>query len=364
MADARATTAAVVAVIAILCCPARGARAQERDPAAAQALFDQAQALVDAKRYAEACPKLAESQRLDPGIGTQFHLAACYEHEGKLASAWAAFLEVASLSTATGQEARAKASSRRASLLAPRLPRLRVTVPPASRAAGLEITRDDVLVGEAQWELALPLDPGAHRIEVTAPGRRAFATALTATEGATATFEVPVLEAAVVAAAPAAAPAPIASAPNTQPQSSPQAPRASRVPAAPASGPPPPEPAAEASSSGDPSALVIGLGIGGVVLAGAGAVLGLMAKDKYDDSKAHCSAEDENRCSERGVALRDDAFVFGHVSTAAFIAAGVTLATGGVLWLLAGDPEPEAERAAFGVDVSPQGASVAVTGRF
>src|SRR5678816_498104 len=76
--------------------------AQERDPAGAQALFDQARELTRQGRFAEACPKLQESNRLDPGIGTQFHLADCYEQSGRIASAWAAFLEVASQARATG----------------------------------------------------------------------------------------------------------------------------------------------------------------------------------------------------------------------------------------------------------------------
>src|SRR3954467_7016553 len=61
------------------------------DKAAAQSLFDQGRSLMTKGQYAQACPKLAESQRLDPGLGTQFNLADCYEHLGQTASAWAGF---------------------------------------------------------------------------------------------------------------------------------------------------------------------------------------------------------------------------------------------------------------------------------
>ena len=88
----------LAAAVALFAAPLH---AQQRDPAAAQALFDEATKLTKQGRYPEACEKLAESNRLDPGIGTQFHLADCYEQSGRFASAWAGFLDVASQARAS-----------------------------------------------------------------------------------------------------------------------------------------------------------------------------------------------------------------------------------------------------------------------
>src|SRR5581483_5876986 len=77
--------------------------ARAGDPAAAQALFDQAKDLASQGRHVEACQKLEESEKLDPGIGTEFHLADCWQHLGRTASAWAMFREVESKARASGQ---------------------------------------------------------------------------------------------------------------------------------------------------------------------------------------------------------------------------------------------------------------------
>jgi len=57
---------------------------------AAQSLFEEGVRLMKEKKYAEACPKLAESHKLEPGGGTDFNLAICPEGEGKPATAYVA----------------------------------------------------------------------------------------------------------------------------------------------------------------------------------------------------------------------------------------------------------------------------------
>src|SRR5438477_7999701 len=92
----------------------------------AQALFDDARRLMEKKRYAEACPKLAESQRLDPGGGTLLNLALCYERLGPIATAWAMYNEALSAAIADRRSEREAFARARIAELAPRLPRLRI----------------------------------------------------------------------------------------------------------------------------------------------------------------------------------------------------------------------------------------------
>ncbi|MEO8874495.1 MAG: hypothetical protein ABI461_02820, partial [Polyangiaceae bacterium] len=53
--------------------------AHAADTAAAQALFSDARKLMNDGKYADACPKLEESENLDPGMGTMYNLGDCYE---------------------------------------------------------------------------------------------------------------------------------------------------------------------------------------------------------------------------------------------------------------------------------------------
>ncbi|HEY5376279.1 MAG TPA: hypothetical protein VIK01_21510 [Polyangiaceae bacterium] len=171
------------------------AHAQSSDSAVAQALFDHAKQLMAAGHVAEACPKLEESERLDPRSGTLINLASCYEQTARLASAWSTYIEAATSAKALGNSAREAVARQRAAALAPRLAKLLITVAPALKSvAGLEITRDGVVVREPEWGLALPADAGPHEVTAKAPGHASFDTKVKVTaEGSTTNVSVPEL---------------------------------------------------------------------------------------------------------------------------------------------------------------------------
>lgn len=139
--------------------------------ASAEALFIDARSLMDAGRFDEACPKLAESQRLDPAIGTLLNLGECYERTARLASAWAVFREAEATAQRLGDAARAGYARERAGVLDPRLARLVIRVSSASDAPGLVVRHDGKEVGRGAWGAALPVDEGVHRVDARAPGR-------------------------------------------------------------------------------------------------------------------------------------------------------------------------------------------------
>jgi hypothetical protein len=145
------------------------------DRAAAQVLFDEGRELMEQGRAADACPRFEESERLEPGLGTRFHLAACYEALGKLASAHALFLSVAAEAASRSQPAREKVARERAQAVEPRLARLTIEVP-FSPSPALRITRDGAAVGTAQWGLPVPVDPGVHHVDASAPGYESWST--------------------------------------------------------------------------------------------------------------------------------------------------------------------------------------------
>ena len=295
------------------------------DKATAQALFDQGKQLAAAGKVSEACPKFEESERLDPGIGTQFHLANCYEQAGRSASAWTLFIEVASAAHAQKQLDREKVARGRAAALEPKLSRLTIDVPDRNRLTDLEVRRDGVSVGQAQWGAPLPVDPGDHAITASATHKRAWQTTIHVSKGgASMTVTVPALEdapAAAVVRPPAA-----------------EAPFRAVVPT-------------EGHVSGRRT-LGLAIGATGAAAAITGVVLGLLAKSKFD------SASEGGRCDATGCdadarSIQRTAISRGNVATVVFVAGAVVTAAGAVIWLTA--PRAEVAERRLYVGVSPTG---------
>jgi hypothetical protein len=328
---------------------------QERDAAGAQALFDQARDLIKQGRFAEACPKLQESNRLDPGIGTQFHLADCYEQSGRVASAWAAFLEVASQARASGQNDRETAATKRAEKLQARLPRLVVNVPEASKTPGLEIRRNGMLVGSAQWGSPVAVDPGEVEIAASAPGKQTLRQTLRLEEGKTASYSLPALAQGESVAAAVAAPA--------EPVVAPQA-----ATAVPPTTPTVPQPRDEPVAKSGNGPWIIALAGVGVVGVGVGSAFAVMAKSKYNESKGNCDMDDVNQCGSRGVELRNNARSRGDIATVGFIAGGAALAGAAIVWLASGSSDPKHAASPTNLHaaptIGPNLAALFVQGRF
>jgi hypothetical protein len=134
-----------------------------RDPAAAEVLFRDGRSLVVAGDYPHACPKFAESLRLDYAPGTLLNLADCEEHTGRIASAWAHFRDLSTELPSTDE--RQPLAVERANALEPRMSHLTVrytgAIPSSTR-----ILRDGVELRRASLDLALPVDPGLHTVVV------------------------------------------------------------------------------------------------------------------------------------------------------------------------------------------------------
>jgi hypothetical protein len=185
--------AAAFAVAGLLLARAAFAQPAPSTAAVAEDLFQEGRRLMQENHAAEACPKFAEAQRLDPGSGTLLNLAHCYEVVGRTASAWAEYRKMPSLAQRDGRPDRATLAEERVAVLEPHLSHLVVVV--ARAAEGFSLAVDGDPLGDAAWGTAVPVDPGTHVVTAEAPGKRSWrGEVLVRANGDTETVRVPALE--------------------------------------------------------------------------------------------------------------------------------------------------------------------------
>ena len=299
MGSKRGAQAFVALVIAFAATPLQ---AQEAAPApTADTLFQEGRSLYEAGDFDAACAKLAESERVEPSVGTLGLLASCHEQQGRLATAWREYLETAELAARMADDRGAYALDR-AAALEPRVPRLQVHV--AQPPQGLEVSRDGVPLGAAELNVDVRLDPGPVRVVARAPGRREFTSTTTLQAGVRTIIEVPDL-------APLVAPPP---------------PKPHPVTPAPAAAAPDPH------GAGPRVPLAIAAGVVGLAGIGVGTGFGLAAIDTNAESVEVHDTCAGAACAE-GRRLREQAQQSATISTIAFGAGIAGLAVGAVLLL-------------------------------
>jgi hypothetical protein len=271
--------------------------AEGPDVAGAETLFERGRQLMAEGNYKEACPKFAESQRLAPAAGTALNLASCYEKQGKTASAWGMYREAISLSVASGQTVREQFARDRSTELEPKLMKLVVSV--GSDDPNLEIKRDGTPVARAQWGTPIPIDPGPHVIEASAPKKIKWTKNIETNDpGKTTTVTIPGLQDAP---------------PDAQP-----------------------DPVGGDRPKGDGGGTLrvvgfIGMGVGAALL-GAGAFFGLSSQSNKEDIESAAGAGEAWNAGHQS--KFDDGESQATLANVFFISGGVVLATGAVLTVL------------------------------
>lgn len=159
-------------LLAIACAPA-AARAAEPDltnDQRAEQLFRSGEKKFDGGDYAAACTDFEASLRLGAKLGTLLNLALCHETIGRLATAWNEFHQGAAWAAQNGQRERQEYATAHVRALEGRLPRVVLQLPADRALSGIDL--DGEPLAETHWYVPLYLDPGEHRLALTAPGKR------------------------------------------------------------------------------------------------------------------------------------------------------------------------------------------------
>ncbi len=265
--------------------------------AMAEALFLEGRQLLDRGDLAQACGKLAESQRLEPSSGTLLNVADCHEREGKTATAWAEFQAAERMARAQGRGVHAAEAQRRAQQLAGRVSR--VEIHPTEALPGAVVRLGGVALAASSLDSPLPVDPGEITVSSEAPGHTPWSARITIAPGpGLVRVQVPPLPPISAPAASAASVAPVVS-------------------------------VASSSHTGHPDhdwparrtgALVTGGA--GVVALGLGATFGLLARSTYLEAERACpshkgcspDAMDTRGRADTQVTLADVGFGLGIVA--------------------------------------------------
>jgi hypothetical protein len=330
----------------ILANPAMG-----QNVSTADALYNRGLAEMKAGRYETGCKALAESQRLDPQLGTLFTLATCEAGWGHIATARTHFDDYLTLYSQLPPAQQARQGNRpqlarqQRDQISQDVPELTLSLPPGA-PTNVVVKRDGEVMGEAAVGIGLPVDPGEHVVSTQVPGGSVWEQRITIGKGEKKQLTLGIN--------PAPAESDVAAKP---------------APSGPQIGAP------QASDSQAPGGrrtaayVAGGVGVAGLIVGG---VTGALAMGKKSVVNEHCGSgidqQDEEACDPTGLAASHSMKTFGLVSTLGFGVALAGLGTAGVLFFT--DPARKTSTTATGsrwvsaglLSAGPEGALVGARG--
>lgn len=294
--------------------------------AAAEALFQQGKSLLAEGKTKEACERFEGSQRLEAKLGTLLNLALCHETLGLHATAWAEFTSAATIAGREGQAERQAFAREHITALQAKLSTLTIKLdaPPAGASVTVD-GRPFPAIGAP-----LPIDPGSHRVEVSAPGKRTWSGAVEVkSDRQSHEVVVPPL---VAEGAPVPAPTPP---------------------------PPTSRPPEEEEGGGVPPVAIVAFAIAGTGLV-VGTATGIVTLGMTGDIKDEC---DGDRCPADQESDIDSAEKTANVSNASFLIALAATGVGIGAILLSDGPKKKSATTTY-VEPTLSLGSIGARGRF
>lgn len=278
------------------------------DEQKAMALFDQGRKLAKDGKCSEAITPLLESIRYAEGVGALLNLGHCYEAQNKTATAYRYFLRAQEVAIARDDKRKDEAKER-VKTIEKDLSTLTIHVPASLRTSttDIHISVDGDVWASERWDTAVPIDPGAHEIEIAMASRpKEKSTVNVRDKGDRVSFRVSTPAAGE--ASPSPAPASSSSTKHEGPPSS--------------------------SSQRTLGLVTGGVGIGGLML---GTIFGVLSLNAHSTVIGRCSTYPKCPESDRAELenLNSRAETTGNISTISFVAGAALLALGAALFFTA-----------------------------
>lgn len=287
------------------------ARADDRN-ADAERLFREAQQLLEARDYANACPKLERAFALDRKLGTLINLAFCHKAQETIWLAWLEFRHAEVMATAQGRTDRRDFARQQLTEIEKKGKLALVVVDNPRNEPLTEVLVEDRRIPEAETGVAFMVEPTTtvdRKFTFRAKGRKPAEKLVKVARGEKAVqhVAVPPMEVQEEAVAPVTPATPL--------------PEPSREPA-----PVAPPPAVAEEATGTQRVLGWGLAGLGVVALGVGSYFGVSALGNgcAGSSKNPPCTDDEKRAGDRDAMVSTLAMAGGGVAVVAGIALVLT----------------------------------------